>query len=211
MRHFSRLVVLLAAVALPVAAAGTGVRSSLVSVPPRCGGFSSRCLNGAGACTTNPQCDIGALSSGSTFQLDGKKLVVKAAVSGVTDTAGIPVTTDGVPGTGDDYILEIDVSDLDYADVLCPISGCETGFLALKVELKKGKGKLNVDFSSLVGANLDGRPLRVLGGSLRVPPKHPSDCPGDNSPSGLAARAGDGLAACFTGGIVGMGGIVIRQ
>ncbi len=207
-----RLLLILATLALPLtASAGTGFRMTLVPVPPRCGEFSNKCLNGAGACTVNAQCNVGALSSGSTFQLDGKKLVVKASLSGVTDAGGLPVDTDGVSGTADDYILEIDLSDMDYADVLCPIGGCSNAFLAVKVDLKKGKGKVNVDFSSLLDASFDGRALRVLGGSLRVPPKHPANCPGDNSPAGLALRAGDGLSECFTGGVVGMGGIEIRQ
>jgi hypothetical protein len=188
--------------------AATGARVNLVAVPPRCGS-AGQCLNGAGACAGNAQCNVGSLSPKSLLTLDGKTLVVKLNVTGATDAAGNPLETDGIAGTADDYVLELDLSVADYLEVLCPISGCSPAFAALKVDFKQGRARLTANLSSLFPMGADGRPLRVLGGSLRRPPSNPADCPGDNSPAGLASRTD--FSGCFDGAIVGMAGIEVRQ
>jgi hypothetical protein len=204
-----RLLIAFGIVALAGSAhAATEVRVNLVAVPPRCGGVG-QCLNGAGACSGNAQCNMGSLSPKSLLTLDGKTLVVKLNVTGATDSAGNPLETDGIAGTADDYILELDLSVADYVEVLCPISGCSPAFAALKVDFKKGRARLTANLSSLFPMGADGRPLRVLGGSLRRPPSNPTDCPGDNSAAGLASRTD--FSGCFDGAIVGMAGIEVRQ
>jgi hypothetical protein len=77
---------------LPAAArAGSGFRMTIVPVPPKCA--SGQCLNGAGSCTLDTECSAGTLSAKSSFQFDGKHLVMKASIKGATDRFGAPLQT----------------------------------------------------------------------------------------------------------------------
>jgi hypothetical protein len=64
------------------------------------------------------------LSAKSSLQFDGKHLVLKASIEGATDRFGAPLQTDGIAGTADDYILELDGDRRDYTDILCLAPGC---------------------------------------------------------------------------------------
>jgi len=199
----STLVVLLAS---PAALAGTGFKMSLVPIPPACGVGS--CLNGAGTCSVDADCNVGTLSPASTFQFTGKHRVLKVSISGATDASGKPLQTDGIPGTDDDYILALDANIRDSAEVLCPLSGCPDALVVAKVDFKKGKARVTVDLSSLLVTT--GRTFRLRGGTLRLPPTHPADCPGDNSAAGLTMRI-DATGDCTTGAALGMGGFVVGK
>lgn len=205
-RHLRPLVVVL--VMMPAASrAASGFRMTIVPVPPKCSRVL--CLNEAGSCSTDADCNVGTLSAKSSLQFDGKHLVLKAAIKGATDSAGVPLQTDGIAGTPDDYILELDANRRDYTDILCPLPGCPDALVVAKVDFKKGKAKVALDISSLFPAVLDGSPVRIRGGSLRLPPTTPAVCPGDNSAAGLMMRPEP--QGCITGAVIGMGGFVIGQ
>jgi hypothetical protein len=191
-------------------AGGTGVRMTLVPVPAVCGSGAT-CRNGKpGACTVDVDCDVGMLAPRSKLSFSGKKLKVTASLSGVTDASGALVTTDGVSGSSDDYILTMHATICDWADVLgCTPTEILTGGVSLKVDLGKGKGKLKVDLSGLLSGLPDGLALAVHGAELRLPPTNPASCPGDNSSAGLSSRVN--VAACQTGALVGMGGFLKAQ
>jgi hypothetical protein len=194
---------------LPAAAwaGGTSVRMTLVPVPAVCG-TGAVCRNGTpGVCTVDADCNAGALAPKSKLSLGGKKLQVKVSLVGVTDASGALVTTDGVAGSPDDYILTLHATICDWADLLgCSASEILTGGVALKVDLVKGKAKLKVDLSGLLGGQPDGLALGIHGAQLQLPPTNPGACPGDNSPTGLSARPNP--TACETGALVGLGGIL---
>ena len=121
--------------------------------------------------------------------------------------SGAPLQTDGIAGTTDDYILELDANRRDYTDILCPVPGCPEALVVAKVDFKKGKAKVALDISSILPAALNGMPVRIRGGSLRLPPTTPAVCPGDNSAAGLMMRPEP--EGCVTGAVLGMGGFVI--
>jgi hypothetical protein len=179
---------------------------TIVPVPPKCS--LGHCLNDAGACSTDANCNVGTVSAKSSFQFDGKHLVLKVAIKGATDSSGTPLQTDGVAGTPDDYILELDANRRDYTDILCPLPGCPEAFVVAKVDFKKGKAKVALDISSLLPAAFNGSPVRIRGGSLRLPPTTPASCPGDNSATGLMMRVD---SDCTTGAVLGMGGFVVGE
>jgi hypothetical protein len=192
----------------PGRARGTGVKMTLVAVPPICA--SGDCTNQkAGICAADLDCSAGELAPSSTFSFGGKKMVVKASFSGVTNAAGMPVRTDGTIGTDDDYILVMRIDACDYAIG----SGCTPdeilgeGF-PMKVELKKGKGKLSVDLSPLLGEP-EGTAYNIRGAELRLPPAIPGDCPGDNSVDAVTARFADD--DCQTGALIGITGILTQR
>jgi hypothetical protein len=59
-RHLRPLVFVHLVIAA-IATAGSGFRMTIVPVPPRCG--SARCLNGAGVCSVDADCNVGTLSA----------------------------------------------------------------------------------------------------------------------------------------------------
>ena len=206
-RHLRRLV--FALLVLPAAAlAGSGFRMTIVPVPPKCD--LGECLNGGGSCSIDADCNGGTLSAKSSLQFDGKHLVLKASIKGATDRFGAPLQTDGIAGTADDYILELDGNRRDYTDILCVAPGCPEAMVVGKVDFKKGKAKVVVDISTFIPSVLNGSPFRLRGGSLRLPPRVPADCPGDNSAAGLTMRSGD-VRNCVTGAVLGMGGFVAGE
>jgi len=206
-RHLRPIV--LASLVMPAAAmGGSGFRMTVVPVPPKCA--SAECLNGAGPCTTDADCNVGSLSAKSSLQFDGKHLVLKGSIKGATDRFGAPLQTDGIAGTPDDYILELDGNRRDYTDILCLAPGCPEAMVVAKVDFKKGKAKVAVDISPIIPSALNGSPFRIRGGSLRLPPKVPAGCPGDNSAAGLMMRSDD-IQGCVTGAVLGMGGFVAGE
>jgi hypothetical protein len=188
-------------------AGGTSVSMSLVTVPPLCQTLSGFCTNDQpDECTASADCSVGSVDPRSKFSFSAKKGVLKASLRGVQDGLGTSVTTDGTLGTDDDYILLVHFTDCDYANAL----GCddaaklEQGF-ALKVELRGGKAKLNVDLKTTLEGFPAGRALRMRGAELRLPPTSPASCPGDNSAAGLASRS---YESCQTGPLLGFAGIL---
>ena len=205
LRRYLPPLVLALLVSTAAAVAGTSFRMSIVPLPPRCG--RAQCLNGAGACTVDADCNVGTLKPTSAFQFTGKHLVMKASITGATDASGNPLQTDGIPGTADDYILELDANRRESVDELCPLSGCPEALAVAKVDFKKGKAKVTLDLSLLPAAP-DGNAFRLRGGSLRLPPANPADCPGDNTAAGLMMRA---RSDCVGGAVLGMGGFVVGE
>ena len=204
-RHLRPLVFVLLVIPA-IATAGSGFRMTIVPVPPKCSG--THCLNAAGTCSVDADCNVGTLSAKSSFQFDGKHMVLKGTIKGATDASGTPLQTDGIAGTADDYILELDGNRRDYVETLCPVPGCPETLVVAKVDFKKGKAKVALDISSLIPAALNGNPFRIRGGSLRLPPPTPASCPGDNSAAGLMMR---GDSDCTTGAVLGMGGFVVGE
>ena len=194
----------------PAGAGGTGISMTLVPVPATCQSLSLVCTNGVeGACFSNSECAVGSLEPRSKLSFSGKKAVLKASLRGVQDASGMPVSTDGTLGTDDDYVLLINFTDCDYADVLdCDDVAKLRQAFALKVELKQGKAKLSVDLETTLEAFPAGRALRMRGAELRLPTPTPGACPGDNSSAGIASRS---FESCQTGPLVGFTGILVGQ
>ena len=130
---------------------------TIVPVPPKCsllGPMPKR----AGSCTIDADCNVGTLSAKSSFQFDGKH-PLKATIKGATGPSGAPLQTDGIAGTTDDYILELDANRRDYTDILCPVPGCPEALVVAKVDFKKGKAKVALDISSILPAAPNGMPV----------------------------------------------------
>jgi hypothetical protein len=202
-----RLAVLGALLPAPADAGGTSVSMTFVVAPAVCARLDSSCQNGKPvSCDSDDDCTAGSVDPRSKFSFGGRKGIVKASFRGVTDAAGALVTTDGLEGTADDYVLIVRFTDCYYDDfVLCDQSTLDRG-VALKVELTNGKGKLKVDLGPVLANYLGERSLRVRGAELRMPPTNPlATCPGDNSEMALTMRSYDG---CVSEAMIGMAGIL---
>lgn len=193
----------------PAGAGGTGVTMTLVPVPAQCSSLGGYCTNDSDvSCSIDADCSVGSLDPRSKLSFGGKKGVVKATLRGVTNALGETVTTDGAFGTDDDYVLIVHFSDCDYANVI----GCDDAArleqgVPLKVELKDGKAKLNVDVSGFLAYFGEGRALKVRGADLRLPTSPPA-CPGDNSPAGIDSRS---YESCQGAPHLGFTGILVGQ
>jgi hypothetical protein len=195
----------------PAGAGGTGVSLTLVTVPPTCRGLTDACTNDPlRACASADDCMVGGVDPRSKLSYSGKKGIAKASIRGVHDASGLPVSTDGTPGTDDDYILLVNVTDCDYADVTdCNDVARLRHALAFKVELRDGKAKLNVDLGAMLEAFFPaGRALRMRGAELRLPPTNPASCPGDNTAAGVASRSFEG---CQSGALLAFTGILVGE
>ena len=200
----------------PAWAGGTSIRGTLVSAAQRCD-FTNvcqtgSCQEGGASCGTNSDCNIcgagsllpcdsdadcfrGAVSPKSKVQLSGSG-ELKGSLIGVVDSNGAAVTTDGVVGSADDYILFFSLNNVDG----------NTAFPSVKVDFKNGKAKVAADLSAyMIG---DG-PILVSFAALFTPPNVPAACPGTNSPADLSAREGD--ADCGTGLPVAVMGLLPGQ
>ncbi len=200
----------------PAWAGGTSVRGTLVTASQRCdfnnpceAGF---CQEGGASCGTNADCNIcgagsllpcdsdadcfrGGVSPKSKLQLSGSGQL-KGSLSGVVDSNGAAVTTDGIVGSADDYLLILFLNNVDG----------NTAFPSVKVDFKNGKAKVAADLSGyMVG---DG-PILVSFAALFTPPNVPAACPGTNSPADLLAREGD--EDCGTGLTVAVMGLMPGQ
>ncbi len=108
---------------------GTGAPCTMNSDCPRfCPGVSPK------PCATDNDCSAGSLSATkSKVTLDSRGML-KVVVGGVTDRFGVPVTTDGIPGTPDDYIVN-----------LVTLFSPNQINLILKMDIKNGTGQLALD------------------------------------------------------------------
>lgn len=141
-------------------------------------------------CGSNADCGYGLVSPSSSVQITGTGQV-KISAKGVKGPGGVPVTTDGIAGTADDYIVQ--VSTLGFP---------ANTTLFLKLDLDQGNGKLTADISGQFAA-ADAALIPVV--SLRRPPLVPADCPGTNSPADLASRGND--IDCDSGATIAVGGL----
>jgi hypothetical protein len=188
------------------ALAGTKVQMNIVPTPPDCVIVGLVCLNVPGPCGgDNADCALGTMSSKSKVKLDGK-LGLKATIKGVTDIAGVLMTTGPAEDAADNLVLALVLS-------LCPV---DTGAppicddltsVYLKVVLTKGKGKLKVDLAPVLSLAA-GDPVAVLGARLVVPGSGPGDCPGTNSTADITGRLND--STCDPGIVRGVGGVVTQ-
>jgi hypothetical protein len=176
--HIAALVLL---IAVPAWAGKTSVRSNLVTIVPTC--ITGTCLLSAQSCTTNADCSEGSISPKSKVSISGSGRV-KITIASLLDAAGMPVTTDGVVNTADDYIAAI---------VLQTYEGYEFGAF-LKLDAKNGKSKLNADLASMLPPAGDST---IYGMWIFTPPAVPADCPGTNDPADVAARSSD--MDCYSG------------
>lgn len=205
---------IVALLATPAWAGGTSVKGTLVPFSQPCDTGNAcqtgHCTEGGASCATNSDCNIcgvgsllpcatnadcfrGTLSPKSKLQLSGNGQL-KITLKGVTDSAGTPVTTDGVVGTADDYI------------VLVQLYGGAIATPTVKVDFKNGKGKVTADLSSMITG-----PTPVIVGLAFVytAPSVPANCPGTNSPTDITARIGDN--DCGTGLWIGVMGVLPGQ
>lgn len=200
----------------PAWAGGTSVRGSLVTASQRCD-FNNpceagSCQEGGASCGTNSDCNIcgagsllpcdsdadcfaGGVSPKSKLQVSGSG-EVKGSLSGVVDGSGAAVTTDGVVGSADDYILFFSISNFNGTTV----------FPTVKVDFKKGKAKVAADLSAYIVG--DG-PIVVGFAALFTPPNVPAACPGANSAADVMAREGD--PDCGTGLVIAAMGLLPGQ
>ncbi|HXC52277.1 MAG TPA: hypothetical protein VN634_15440 [Candidatus Limnocylindrales bacterium] len=170
------------------ATAGTQMKASLVSAPLTCS--AGACQVTGSACTTNADCgDV--ISSKSKGQIAGTG-IGKFTVKGVVGAGGTPVTTDGIAGTDDDYVIGI---------LALPADG-DVRFSSLKLDLSNGAGSVTGDLSSLFTAA--GGPFAPIV-VLTTPLPAPATCPGANSPAEIAARLDNNN--CANGEQIGYGGI----
>ncbi len=185
------------------AVAATKAGTSLGTAVAQCS--AGACNTGkAGTCTLDSQCNAGSLSTASKWTLDGG-LVVKGNVKKVLDPAGVPVTTDGTLGDGDDYIFQLCIR--------AYFPGSTDACIYVHVELKNGNGKIALVASPLATLFDPGTAVEVRGAALFAPPANPAMCPGNNDTSSATSFIANqvGLPSkpdCETGGAVGIAGIV---
>ncbi|HXC53014.1 MAG TPA: hypothetical protein VN634_19160 [Candidatus Limnocylindrales bacterium] len=189
--------------ASPAWAGGTSIKGSLVSAAFSCDTAnpcqSGNCLEGGASCSTNSDCNIcgagslehcdtnadcirGTVSPKSKVQISGNGRF-KASLTGVTGADGQLLTTDGVLGSADDYLVVAIFVGYDVYAV--PV---------MKIDFKGGKGKVDVDLGNVITGD---SPINVMSVILFTPPDVPADCPGTNSPEDLSARLND--ADCANG------------
>jgi hypothetical protein len=106
------------------------------------------------------------------------------------------VTSDGVVGSADDYILFLSLNNVDG----------NSAFPTVKVDFKNGKAKVAADLSAYI---IGEGPILVGFAALLTPPDVPAACPGTNSPADLLARQGD--EDCGTGLAVAVMGLLPGQ
>jgi hypothetical protein len=185
------------------ALAGTKVQMNIVPTPPDCRVAGLFCLNVAGGCGgDNADCALGTMSK-SKVKLDGK-LRVKATIKGVTDIAGMLMTTGPGEAAADNLVLKLVLS-LCPVDTAAPPICDDVTTVYLKVVLTAGAAKLGVELAPVLSLAA-GSPLAVLGAGLVVPGSGLGDCPGTNSSADITARLNDG--SCDLGIVRGVGGVV---
>ena len=208
-------VTMMAALAAPAWAGGTSVGGTLVNLPPvchegyRCQGGSceesdAECTTNADCnlcdagsdtlCTTNTDCLAGTLSPRSKLKLTGAGQLT-GTIKDARDRSGAAITTDGIAGTADDYILGVQL----YSET-------RSALAIVKVDFKNGKARLSADLRQVVAGQ---QSVVVPLVALLAPPKVPSDCPGGNSAAEIEARSTendctDGLVIAFVGVVPGL-------
>jgi hypothetical protein len=195
------LSIALALCVAPVASAGTKMATNLGTPVPVC--VSGSCNNGkAGTCSVDQDCGVGEMSASSKWAMDGK-LLMKGSVKKVLDSAHNLVNTDGVLGSGDDYI---------FAACLRTYNGGGDRCFYVHVELKNGNGKIALNAGPLMGTFGLGTAIQLLRATFYAPPTSPGLCPGNNDatqPAFTSNQVGSpSKPDCETGGAVGVGGVV---
>ena len=217
MNRFRRSI-LLVVLTLPTAhaaAAGTYVGGSIVPSPTSCASEAqcgdAGCQHDGGACATNADCHVcntpsrnacasnadcalPAASSKSKVQLFGTGRL-KVSIKGFRNTDGSLITTDGIIGTADDYLLVMGLSTISA-------SGQPT---SIKLDFKNGKAAVDADVSALISGSL----AVVTSAALMTPPPVADSCPGTNTPADIDARKND--EDCLTGTILGRLGLVVED
>ena len=204
--HSRRVLLACGVVLLGIPAlAGTKAQMNIVPVP---GGTctTGTCGNGKTPCTGDADCNIGSMSgsdglkgAASKIQFDGH-LKLGGSFKKITNGAGAAVTTDQIIGTDDDYLLRVCIA---INTTTTPNTAC----IYLKVDVKKGNGKIKFDGSSFAGFFPAGTPVRFDGAAFFAPPANEhTACPGDNSNIVTQVYTGP-QAACENGGELAVGGI----
>lgn len=199
-------------VAGPAFAGVTKFSTTIVPLPNTCDQtpacISGTCSSGLGACAADADCHVctatgdhcsgdsdcstPVVSPASKAQVLGTG-VVKVSVRGVTGPGGTPVTTDGIPGSSDDYVVDVQLANL----------AGKPKRIFVKMDLEDGKGTATADGSGVLPP--EGTPmipfLELLG-----PPTDPSSCPGTNAPEDVVART---TGNCATGRSIGSGGLLV--
>ena len=190
-----------------VAGAGTKAQMTIVPSPADCFTGPGFCMNVVSGCATldNSDCVLGTMSPKSTFKINGKRHL-KAKIKGVTDNTGALMTTGPAETATDNLVLKVTVSACPVDTGSPPICDDPTG-IYLKVVLTGGKGRLNLDLSTVAALGPVGNPFALLGVSLWGAPANPGDCAGTNSPADVATRVND--STCETSNVVrGVGGLI---
>jgi hypothetical protein len=156
----------------------TSVKGPVVDTPALCR-EDGNCAFVGGFCSTNADCDHGRIVGKSTASIRGDG-TLKLKLNGVADLAGVPVTTDGVLGTADDYIAYVPV--LSY-------SGSWFSDAQIKLDLNAGKVAGTYDISGVMPPA--GAEVALTTVLLLTPPTNMANCPGGNSAEDIAARAND--------------------
>ena len=179
----------------------TKAQESLVPLAAACVGGT--CNNRRGACASTADCVVGTVALTSKLQIDGA-LKVRVGLKGVTDAAGVPVTTDGTLGSPDDHIVKICFTAF--------IPGRNETCVYLHAELTGGKGKLDFLAAPLGALFAPGAAVELTGTELLAPPTDPARCPGNNDTSNVQVFFGNQVGlptkpGCEDGGTIGVGGV----
>ena len=186
------------------ALAGTKTQMNIVPTPADCFVGPGFCQNVSAGCgIDNSECALATMSPKSKVKIDGK-LKVKASIKGVTDVAGVLMTTGPAETAIDNLVLRLTLSECGV-DIASPPLCDEPTNVYLKVVLTDGKGKLNLDLGT-VFTEPPGSPFAVLSVALIVPGGGLTDCPGTNSPADVTGRLND--PTCDVGIPRGIGGFL---
>src|SRR5262245_52501751 len=200
--RFAAIMLLLGTSAL----AGTKTQMNIVPTPADCFVGPGFCQNVSAACGfDNSECALATVSPKSKVKIDGK-LKLTASIKGVTDVAGVLMTTGPAETASDNLVLRLTLSTCGV-DLAAPPLCDEPTNVYLKVVLTDGKGKLKLDLGP-VFAEPPGSPFAVLGVALVVPIGGVLDCPGTNSSGDITTRLND--ATCDAGIPRGIGGLLRR-
>lgn len=186
------------------ALAGSRFQANIVVSPPDCYGGLLSCLNVNTSCSfDNSECALGTMSPKSQLRIDGK-LRLRTKLAGITDSAGLPLTTGPAETAADNLILQLVTSN-------CPVDtglpACDTTQkVYLKVVVTDGAAKLDIDLAPVFALSA-GSPFVVT--SVKLLGSTPLACAGDNSPAGILGRIDD-AANCDIGIVRGNGGVLVE-
>jgi hypothetical protein len=161
--------------------AGASIKTNMVPVVDVCS--AGNCAVNAQVCVTNADCNLGSVSAKSKVSL-GANGRLKILLKDVVDGAGM----DGSGG----YMVPFNL-----------VSEFSSAAGTVLVTVDGGKGKADVDISTLMGSTGD---AVLMLAALANPPTVPADCPGTgNTPAEIEARYAD--TDCFSGGGIGYAGV----